>query len=620
MKIILNSGQYSFNPSLNRVTFDAMGGAFKPERLLAIINTTTGKVVFTTGGTNAGLSGTFTNGTFTNSILTYTSSNAGQSASDILEIFYDDENFIQPVSGTVSVTQPVQVEGLTGTGSAVASAIYDGSGTFPILSSIDPISSRDGLDINLLSSSYGGKLNNPLPAPYGDQAISVGFNNGGNLSSPAMDLATNQLIVDATQSGNVPVDIMSSTGAINVFIADVTTSNPINVRTPDVFVTGFGPQTTINNNLLELTSTASSTDTSGFKSAVVQLVSNSTTGAFIFEHSNDNINFTPMTVYRGDSASPAPIVAAVTPTVSSFVYHFPIKARYIRCRISTVLNSTGIRAFTRYSQESWSPIVNTTVQSVAANLNATISGNIGTVTTVTGVTTVSTVSAVQAANLGIPAIVSDVGSAAITTTTTTGTLTPTAGPAYQVVIPVTVVSGTNPTLDISIEESDDTGTNWVRVYDFPRITAIGVYRSGPIKLRGNRIRYVQTVGGTGPSFTRSIGRLQRSDTIFSRLGIIDRVINPNTLNSTSAILYCDGTSEFNYYIRCTAQTTAATVQIQFSDDASNWYSPASATLTTVNGFVKGQISDEYWRFARAIVTSAGTGITLGEFSLKAARE
>ena len=102
--------------------------------------------------------------------------------------------------------------------------------------------------------------------------------------------------------------------------------------------------------------------------------------------------------------------------------------------------------------------------------------------------------------------------------------------------------------------------------------------------------------------------------------MIDRTINPNTLNSTSAVLFCDGTSEFNFYARCTAQTTAATIQIQFSDDNVNWYSPASATLTTAVGFVKGQVSDEYWRFARAIVTSAGSGITLGEFSLKAARE
>ena len=71
-------------------------------------------------------------------------------------------------------------------------------------------------------------------------------------------------------------------------------------------------------------------------------------------------------------------------------------------------------------------------------------------------------------------------SAAITTTTTTATITPTTGVAYTVNIPVTVVGGTNPTLDVAIEESDDNGTNWRRVYEFPRITATGFYASQPI--------------------------------------------------------------------------------------------------------------------------------------------
>jgi hypothetical protein len=110
-------------------------------------------------------------------------------------------------------------------------------------------------------------------------------------------------------------------------------------------------------------------------------------------------------------------------------------------------------------------------------------------------------------NLGfIPAtLVADVASAALTTTTTTAAITPTSGSAYQVNIPVTAVTGTNPTLDVRIEESDDAGTNWFTVYDFPRITATGIYRSPVLPLgSGTRIRYVQTVAGTTPSFTRSV--------------------------------------------------------------------------------------------------------------------
>jgi len=648
-----------------------MGGGFKKENLYAVINITTGKLVYAVASVSSGFGGTFAG-----NILTYTSSNAGQLNTDTLQVIYDDETAVQNITGTVSIQDPANVTGTLGAAHAIPSAIHDGSGTFQILSTPDPVTLREGLDINVQSASVQGLLNNPLPLPYQNQALSVGYINGGDLVAPAMNIGTNQLIVDATQSGNIPVSIDAVTTPITVDIGSVLTSLPVDVQSVAVTVpvsaaslplpTGASTETTLAavsgklpatlgqkvsaqsmavvlpsdqivpvsqnetyttgaltlslaNNIFNAVAGPNSTDALGFKTGSVQLVTSATTGSLIFEHSNDNINYQPMPVFRTDSASPNAIVAAFTPVASSFVYHFPIKARYIRCRIATALNQNA-QAFLRLSQESWTPIVPQVVNATAANLNATVSGSLTSAGTVSTVTTVTTVASVTSGNTGIPLLVVDVASAALTTTTTTATLTPTNGVAYQVVIPVTATSGTGQTLDVSIEESDDSGTNWVRVYDFPRITGTGVYRSGPIKLRGNRVRYVQTVGGTSPSFTRSIQRLQRSDVIQTRLTMINRTIDPNTLNSTSTVLYCDGASEFNYYVRCTAQTTAATIQIQFSDDNTNWYSPAAATLTTAVGFVKGQITDEYWRFARAIVTAAGTGITLGEFSLKAARE
>jgi hypothetical protein len=105
-------------------------------------------------------------------------------------------------------------------------------------------------------------------------------------------------------------------------------------------------------------------------------------------------------------------------------------------------------------------------------------------------------------------VLTDVASAAITTTATTGAFTPTVGTSYEVNIPVTVVTGTSPTMQVNIEESDDSGTNWFVVYQFPIITATGMYRSPVLNLIGNRVRYVQTITGTTPSFTRSINRIQ----------------------------------------------------------------------------------------------------------------
>ncbi len=242
-------------------------------------------------------------------------------------------------------------------------------------------------------------------------------------------------------------------------------------------------------------------------------------------------------------------------------------------------------------------------------------GTVSAVTSVSAVTTVSTVSSVtsvSAANLAAPGIVTDVASAALTTTTTTAAFTPGFGTAYQVNVPVTVFTATS--LDISIEESDDSGTNWYKVYDFPRIVGTGIFRSPILRLRGNRVRYVQTFVGT--TCTRAINRLQISHAASQIVQLIDRTIVPNTLNSTTPTFVVEGTQDFNIFVRCTAQTTAATLTLQFSHDGTNWHT-AGNTLTTSVGIAHAKVQNEQWKFARLIVTAAGTGITLAEAMITA---
>ena len=230
--------------------------------------------------------------------------------------------------------------------------------------------------------------------------------------------------------------------------------------------------------------------------------------------------------------------------------------------------------------------------------------------------TVTSVGSVTSSNTAIPGIVTDIASGAITTTTTTAALTPTAGGFYTVMVPVTVATGTNPTLDIGVEESDDTGANWYRVYDFPRITAVGAYRSPVLRLRGNRVRYVQTVGGTTPSFTRAINRLQSSSVGPDLCQVIDRSIDLNTLDSVTPSYLIDGRPNLNVTARVTAQTTPATLTLELSADGSNWFL-TTITMTTVVGIVMNKTSNEQWKFARLKVTTAGTGVTLGEAQIKA---
>lgn len=248
---------------------------------------------------------------------------------------------------------------------------------------------------------------------------------------------------------------------------------------------------------------------------------------------------------------------------------------------------------------------------------------VGTVTTVTGVTTVSTVSAVTSANLGIPGIIADVASAALTTTTTTAAFTPTFGTAYSVSIPVTAVTGTSPTLDVSIEESDDSGTNWFKVYDFPRITAAGVYRSPLIRMVGNRIRYVQTVGGTTPSFTRAVNRLQSSSNSEPVRQLIDRALAINTLNSvvpaTGGLDARDTGNRVQLVVNMGAiTTTAPAFQIEGSDDnGGGWYSIGAPLTGVASSTVQLTVVDINAALLRVRVSTAGSGATLNSLTLKA---
>lgn len=244
----------------------------------------------------------------------------------------------------------------------------------------------------------------------------------------------------------------------------------------------------------------------------------------------------------------------------------------------------------------------------------------GTVTTVSTVSAVTSVAAVTSANLGIPGIIADVASAALTSTATTAAFTPTFGSAYSVNIPVTAVTGTTPTLDVSIEESDDSGTNWFKVYDFPRITAAGMYRSPLIRMVGNRVRYVQTVGGTTPSFTRAINRLQSSSNSEPVRQLIDRSVVLTTINSTTPSLDVrDAGNRIQMVANVGAiTTTAPQLQLEGSDDnGTGWYSIGSPLTAVASSTVQATTNDINAGLVRARVSTAGVGVTAGYVMVKA---
>lgn len=249
---------------------------------------------------------------------------------------------------------------------------------------------------------------------------------------------------------------------------------------------------------------------------------------------------------------------------------------------------------------------NDVAMSLPVNVTNSISGG-----------TISTVSTVTNGNLGFPSIIADVASAAITSTATTSAITPTFGVSYSVVVPVTASGGTTPTLDITVEESDDSGTNWYPVYSFPRITGTGIWRSPQISFNGNRIRYVQTVTGSGATFTRSIQRLQASEVITPIRQLIDRTISLTTLSSTTPALIVSNCRNVGLVINIGAASTPPALEIQGSDDGGvSWYTIGTALTAVANSTVVRTVNNVHAERIRAIISSAGTTVTAGYVLIK----
>lgn len=218
-------------------------------------------------------------------------------------------------------------------------------------------------------------------------------------------------------------------------------------------------------------------------------------------------------------------------------------------------------------------------------------------------------------------LVADIASAALTTTTTTAAITPTpVGAASEFNIIITAVTGTTPTLDVGVEESDDTGTNWYHIYDFPRITANGAYRSPVLPLTGNRIRYVQTVAGTTPSFTRAVNRITHqmvSPPPFRQ--IIDRTIVHTTGGSATATLKTNGAKNIQLICNLGAATTPPVLKLQGSDDnGGTWYDIPAGSLTTVAAStVQVTVANFNTELVRGVVGTAGATVTAGYVIVKA---
>jgi len=299
-------------------------------------------------------------------------------------------------------------------------------------------------------------------------------------------------------------------------------------------IAGQAAQTAVVNNILTTTAGTAPIDVSGYRAASVQVVSTGTAGTFIFEQSNDGVNWAALPVFNAALVTGVPITAAITATASAIVYSFPIRCSFVRLRIATTITGGSIRAFSRFSTDSWTSAVQLVASPTAANMQTT--------TAVTGYPTAAasadalanpTVTKVDATNLvfngtswdrqrGMSTALTTGDTGAKTATGNGATITNVGNKGVQIVVNMGAVSGTTPTCVIKVQGSTDAGTTW---YDVPgattaTLTATGQYgimiypgiaTTAGVATTGTTAtasmviprtwRVVWTIGGTTPSFT-----------------------------------------------------------------------------------------------------------------------
>jgi hypothetical protein len=418
------------------------------------------------------------------------------------------------------------------------------------------------------------------------------------------------LVTDATGSA------VSITSPLPVTTENYITGQLANNATPASTVAGSGT------NLLNAAGGTTSIDATGYRTVTVQIICNSSAAVINFEHSNDNINYQNFSVYRLDASTTAltNVYGNITPgTGTGFVYTFPIMARYVRLRLNTAPGvGQTVQCFTRFSAMTWHPPQLAVMNTTAANLNATISGT-------------ATVSQATAANLNCTAAVSGatlassaVGDMVSVSTVASGNSGATGisvlnshAQSFQVTNVITTGTGS---IDAVIQESYDAGANWVDIYHLDRVTGAGTVRQQipSLKVNGDRVRYAWTVTGTLTTATMSVTRIPRQVTSGNLRRIYNRTLNPNTLGSSTTALFTEGCEYNDLIVNMAAGGTAPVIQLQGSEDNTNWYNIGAALTATVGSTTAVSVADgSLPKFSRATVTTAGAGSTLNYVAIKA---
>jgi len=218
---------------------------------------------------------------------------------------------------------------------------------------------------------------------------------------------------------------------------------------------------------------------------------------------------------------------------------------------------------------------------------------------------------------GAPVYVNEAANSSRVSSGNSGAISTPCGGTLSGIIKVSSVTGTSPTLDITLEESNDNGVNFTQIWAAPRITGNVNIPLPNIQITGIR-RWVWNIGGTSPNFTFSIDTTTFDGYAPPSANMFDRTIDPNTLGSASSVLYICGCSMLTLAVVGGAGATTAPVYgVQVSEDNAAWFDAGLSLSVGANANVMGRITAILSKYARIYVKTAGVGATQQYASLRA---
>jgi hypothetical protein len=355
---------------------------------------------------------------------------------------------------------------------------------------------------------------------------------------------------------------------------------------------------TSNNNYLDGTGTGAATDVRDFNSLQITIAQTSVVG---------NITYTIQSAIDAAFTVGVKIVEAAdaTGTITNTIIVNGVTTAAYRVNLANenyirVIRGSTTGNCTVYGVLSQQPINSRVTASISPNQTI---GSIGTIASdqlaITGATTTPD---------------------AFFTTLTNGTTTyqgavGTWGVSNLFTVVVNTVAGTLPTLDITIQESNDNGSTWRTAYVFPTISATGTYASPLVPQIGRQYQYVRVVNGTSASFFCGIYKYP-SNVVATSTDKVSSVDTISAVGGIGGLLALDGKGVATFGV---SGGFLGTLQVQLSTDDLNWfslninnalYSLTAKTFVTnanINGAGIYQINVGAVKSARLIATAWGTG-------------